>query len=593
MGSDPFGTAALRARVLDAWTASPARFREDANAEEDHALGGYRDRLVVELAQNAADAADRAGVPGRLLLRLDADAGGTLVAANTGAPLDAAGVESLATLRASAKRDADATRVVGRFGVGFAAVLAVCDEPRVLSTSGGVAWSAARTRAEVGAVPGLADELARRAGAVPVLRLPWPAEGAPPAGYDTAVVLTPRDRAAAALVREQVGEVDAALLLLLPALAEVVVEVDGERRVLTAADLEVRQVTAAGRIDPALLADRPTEERRTAGWSVRWAVPRPPGVPAVVHAPTPTDEPLDLPALLVASFPLDPSRRHVAPGPLCDAVVGHAAQAYADLVRTVAAEGAGPAEVLGLAPGPLPGGALDAALRAAVVERLRRTAFLPGGLVPEQALAVDGLPDAAHRLLGPVVAGLLPPVWAASRVLDRLGVRRAGLADLVDELAALDRPPAWWAGVYAAFEGADPEGLAGLPVPLADGRVVRGPRGVVVGVDPATAADVSALGVRVVHPDADAPLLERLGAVRGEPRALLADRGLRAAVAGSLDADHPEDVAAAVLPVVRAAGLSPGEALVGGPRAARRRGRLVVGGRAGAARHGDRAGAGS
>ena len=37
--SDPFATAALRGRVLDAWAASPARFREDANAEEDYALG--------------------------------------------------------------------------------------------------------------------------------------------------------------------------------------------------------------------------------------------------------------------------------------------------------------------------------------------------------------------------------------------------------------------------------------------------------------------------------------------------------------------------------------------------------------------------
>ncbi|MYV64871.1 hypothetical protein GT043_02635, partial [Streptomyces sp. SID2131] len=69
-GTDPFGTARLRRGVLDAWGASPARFREDANAEEDLALGGYRDRLVVELAQNAADAARRAGVPGRLRLTL-------------------------------------------------------------------------------------------------------------------------------------------------------------------------------------------------------------------------------------------------------------------------------------------------------------------------------------------------------------------------------------------------------------------------------------------------------------------------------------------------------------------------------------------
>jgi len=41
---------------------SPTRFREDANAEEDLRLGGYRDRLLVELAQNAADAAGSGGV---------------------------------------------------------------------------------------------------------------------------------------------------------------------------------------------------------------------------------------------------------------------------------------------------------------------------------------------------------------------------------------------------------------------------------------------------------------------------------------------------------------------------------------------------
>jgi hypothetical protein len=41
---DPFDTAALRQRVMQAWAASPARLREDANAEEDYALGGYRDR---------------------------------------------------------------------------------------------------------------------------------------------------------------------------------------------------------------------------------------------------------------------------------------------------------------------------------------------------------------------------------------------------------------------------------------------------------------------------------------------------------------------------------------------------------------------
>ena len=87
--SDPFGTAGVRGNVLAAWAASPARFREDANAEEDLVRGGYRDRLLVELAQNAADAAVRAGMSGRLRLVLEDD---VLRAANTGAHLDADGV---------------------------------------------------------------------------------------------------------------------------------------------------------------------------------------------------------------------------------------------------------------------------------------------------------------------------------------------------------------------------------------------------------------------------------------------------------------------------------------------------------------------
>jgi len=119
--ADPFGTAALRAGVLAAWRGSPTRFREDANAEADLALLGYADRLLVELAQNAADAAQRAGEPGHLRVTIE---GHELRAANTGAPLDAAGVAALAALRASAKRTGES---VGRFGVGFAAVLGVTD----------------------------------------------------------------------------------------------------------------------------------------------------------------------------------------------------------------------------------------------------------------------------------------------------------------------------------------------------------------------------------------------------------------------------------------------------------------------------------
>ena len=235
--ADVFGTHALRDAVLAAWRSSPTRFREDANSEEDLVRGGYRDRLVVELAQNAADAAARDGRPGRVLFRLR---GGLLEVSNTGSALDAAGVESLAALRASAKRDGD-TAQVGRFGVGFAAALAVCDSPVLRSTQGGVRFSAAETLAAVRAEPSLADEVARREDQVPVLRLPFAESTPPEPGYDTTVVLPLRDADAVAVVHRLLDDVDAGLLLALPSLGEVVVETE----LTTAAHWRPRSLTTA------------------------------------------------------------------------------------------------------------------------------------------------------------------------------------------------------------------------------------------------------------------------------------------------------------------------------------------------------------
>ena len=88
-----------------------------------------------------------------------------------------------------------------------------------------------------------------------------------------------------------------------------------------------------------------------------------------MHAPTPTDEPLGLPALLLASFPLSPDRRHVAPGPLTDFLLDQAAEVYARLLP-----GFGPGDgLLDLVPGPVGLGELDAQLRRAILARLQET----------------------------------------------------------------------------------------------------------------------------------------------------------------------------------------------------------------------------
>jgi len=621
-GADPFGTARLRRGVLDAWATSPARFREDANAEEDLVLGGYRDRLVVELAQNAADAAARSGVPGRLRLTLR---DGVLAAANTGAPLDATGVESLSTLRASAKRDAHDT-AVGRFGVGFAAVLAVTDEPAVVGRHGGVRWSLAEARELAGDTarhsPGLGDEIRRRDGHVPLLRLPFAAEGTAPESYDTVVILPLRDPAAQDLAERLLRNIDDALLLALPGLDEVLVEVgegDGEVRTLLRRGHEdgvtvedsrdgstrYRVASHHGPLDPALLADRPVEERLRPHWSVTWAVPvDADGAPArprtspVVHAPTPSDEPLGVPALLIASLPLDTTRRHAAPGPLTDFLVERAADAYAELLAAWRPVGTG---IIDLVPGPLGKGELDGTLRQAILDRLPRTAFLPpaappdsapdtpddwpetsvsenpAALRPRDAEVVEGAGAETVQVLAEVLPSLLPAGLERRAELRTLGVARVPLTEAVDRLAGLEKDPGWWRRLYDSLAGVDPDRLSGLPVPLADGRTTIGPRQVLLplpdGPTPddtwaATSDSLARLGLKVAHPDAAHPLLEKLGALPATPRAVLTTPQVRAAVAASLDDEggawdedalDAEELADTVLALVRDAGLEPGD----------------------------------
>jgi len=537
--------------VLDAWSASPARFREDANAEEDLALGGYRDRLVVELAQNAADA----GGPS---LSFSYD-GTVLSAANAGAPLTADGVAGLASLRASAKREG---RTVGRFGVGFSAVAAVADEVVVASTSGSVRFSREDTLAQVRALPSLATELQARGERVPLLRLPFACEVRPRKNFATEVLVTVRAESADA-VRQMLADLDPTLLLVLPALTDV--EVDGRR--LTAAHegsdvllegVRWRLARASGELDPALLQGRPVEEQSQTSWSVLWAVPLhedlpvpvPTGVARVVRAPTPTDDPLSVPGLLAASLPLGPDRRRVVLGPLTDAVLRQAAVLLAELVCELPED---PSRLL-FVPGPLAAGEVDAALGSALVEAFSGSRVVPGNMV------LDGANPELVRLLADLLPGLLPHSWSGSRwtsALRALGITRMSLAELTEVLAGVDRPPSWWGELYAALPP-DIEQLGALPVPLAGGGLAPSPRGLLVAD---AAVDLSPLGFKVVAPEATHDLLLRLGAQHAEPRALFEDPRVRSAVeaADDLWGDDLQDLVSAVLALVGAADLRPGD----------------------------------
>ncbi|MEV0356991.1 ATP-binding protein [Nocardia sp. NPDC050697] len=629
-GDDPFGTAALRAAVLAAWRDSPTRLREDAASEADLVVAGYRDRLLTELAQNAADAAAKAGTEGVLTVWLD---GRALHVANTGAPLDITGVRALTALRASDKADES----VGRFGVGFTAVRAVADEIEVRSRTGGVRFSLAETGAAAAATA--PERLAELAGvSVPVLRLAWPL-GTPPATGDTEVVLTLRaDIDAAALLAGFAAEA-AELLLELPALA--VLEIAGRRytRAERPAGAGLTELTITGGAEP----KRWWEYRTARG---RWLVPlrdgRPyPAAPDVLRAPTRSDEELSLPALLIADIPMQPDRRRLLPG----VALAEYAAGYADFAAALP-----PRDRLVLVPAPgFPLGEVDAVLREAVVRELRTHPWLPVVAVPDEfaapgegstsayapvptesrvvdpwdlpepepsaVAARDVLPESgldsasatgspagaaapwpgAAETAGRPVADDAAQAFGAARVQGwpaspaQIPARTRVLPDLTPELAdllagfagplvipelsdtaavralatldvplltpaliaehssGLERPARWWHRLYAALEPyvTDPrtaEELGALAVPLADGRLVTGPRTTVL--DEELTVVVPVHWSRLVHPEAAHPLLTRLGARQADALDLLTDPALRAELD---DAPDDEDLVDAVL----------------------------------------------
>ena len=121
-------------RTLQSYVEQPIYVVEHANHEDDTAGGGYADRQIVELIQNSSDAlsgAVGAGARGgRIAIHLTDR---HLYCADDGEALDEAGAKALMFSHLSPKQEA---REIGRFGLGFKAVLGVSDAPEFYSRSG-------------------------------------------------------------------------------------------------------------------------------------------------------------------------------------------------------------------------------------------------------------------------------------------------------------------------------------------------------------------------------------------------------------------------------------------------------------------------
>ncbi|WP_280357006.1 sacsin N-terminal ATP-binding-like domain-containing protein [Nocardia otitidiscaviarum] len=603
--ADPFGTAALREGVLAAWRGSPTRLREDAATEADLVRAGYRDRVLTELAQNAADAAAKAGVAGRIAVWLT---DGRLHIANTGVPLDVSGVHALTALRASAKTGADTA--VGRFGVGFTAVLSIADEIEFRSTGGSVRFSRADTRQAL-RESGIRIPDTEHPFEPPALRLAWPTEHTPVPDFDTEIILTPRaDVDTPALLASMRAEA-LDLLLELPALHSIRIESDeftstvtdlpapapvsrggdgnGPARAHVVLDdvehadgygVPVDRAARANAFQPAVAektahsaghggagSDRAVgglQEVRITGprgevrrwWQfrtgrARWLLPLRDGrpvaaAPDVLRAPTRSDEELSLPALLIADIPMQPDRRRLLPG----ARIAELASGYADFARALPAR-----DRLLLVPTPgFARSEADGLLREALVEELGEQPWLPvlhaqpedepvpaaADLAvvaverPRRASVFIGVTDELAGLLAEIVGPLVVPELSGRSTADALSVldvHRIGLARIAELSGSVERAPQWWYSLYDALEPfvGDPlavEELGALAVPLADGRMVTGPRTVVL--DDHLESAVPVHWARLVHPEAAHPLLGRLGARPAGPEELLRDPALHA-----------------------------------------------------------------
>jgi superfamily II DNA or RNA helicase len=154
-------------RVLETYRVDKGLVQEHANGERRITQGGYGDRQLFELVQNAAD--EIAGKPGGTVHVVLTET--HLYCANEGSPVTSEGAETILRMSVSRKRGGQ----IGRFGVGVKSVLAVTDAPEFFSTSGSFGFDRDWSRGEIFKAVGMAPDPAFEA---PVLRMARPLDEA-------------------------------------------------------------------------------------------------------------------------------------------------------------------------------------------------------------------------------------------------------------------------------------------------------------------------------------------------------------------------------------------------------------------------------
>ncbi|MEH2484543.1 DEAD/DEAH box helicase [Bradyrhizobium sp. AZCC 2230] len=245
---------------LAAYRSAPHDAEEHANIETSVIAGGYAYRQVAELVQNAADAVSEMNPEqgfGRIEIRADALG---LWAANTGLPVDKAGVRALLNAHSSGKRAGQ----IGRFGLGFKSLLRLGGRIEVLSRSVCLCFDPRKCRDRIRRHVGLAADAP-----APGLRLAdasaWDQtigtiEGADAFNWATTIVFAELvAHGAREAIADEISRFPAEFLLFLPCDVELVLEARPIKRCLR------RRTTGDGSI---VIEDEASERSTPQRWKL-------------------------------------------------------------------------------------------------------------------------------------------------------------------------------------------------------------------------------------------------------------------------------------------------------------------------------------
>jgi hypothetical protein len=336
-------------RLIEVYRLSPERLIAEYRRERE-ITRGYHGREVLELLQNAGDAAALTESRGRVCIILNQHG---LTIGNTGRPFDQAGVQSLQTANLSPKRQRESS-VIGDKGLGFRAILNWTDSPLISSGDLGLAFHPDYSAGILHRLESMSPEAGERVAAeremtggliVPRLAFPqcvrewashdWPDDESLRAiadacqklrseGFDTAVGMPFSSPEAFKEAEQQLEELRPEFLLLVDSIDQLEIQIhglesrrwrcipSGDRMTIEKGGAEHSTwnvIVHSGDI-PTELLDR--EEQATGRFMVRIAIPDQPHVcSGVLFCYFPTEAQFPLPLLAHATVELDETRKHV------------------------------------------------------------------------------------------------------------------------------------------------------------------------------------------------------------------------------------------------------------------------------------------